>query len=427
MALSQTEKDILELLEKGVRSSVIAERRGVTRQAVSKVKVKLQSEGYLKVDKKRVLFLKKYKKVDKMNLSTFKNFEENIKADYLKVDKHIKVDKLTPSHPMNSQGIPGSPSGGINQDETSRDAIQRHVRRIVEKALVEVGELPQEEISKSMTPPHYYLNEYIKKILWRPNNYRKQVKAKFDREFLRKKIMIDDSTSFNATYSEKNKLLTIKDYKGSTIQVGRDYISSTYSQNIIAGHKETYLIEVGDLNQFDERISSHVEKIENLIDNSLKHFCKEFGIKMLSKPIWSRHEDWIKGEEVIDSLPRETIIHDTHFKKVYPTGIEFKGAGLGDVPGTKLKNFIKNRVLDEHEPLIASEIAANRDVLNDVLKSQVSLLDRYNHFESTFIPAMTDLGVNIKTHNKVLKDISRGFVRFNKLLSERQKRLGDWL
>src|SRR3990167_968692 len=56
-----------------------------------------------------------------------------------------------------------------------------------------------------------------------------------------------------------------------------------------------------------------------------------------------------------------------------------------------------------------------------------NLFNLTKEYYSNFMPVMQDLTVNIKTHNKVLKDISKGFNKFNKLLSERQKKLGEWM
>lgn len=48
-------------------------------------------------------------------------------------------------------------------------------------------------------------------------------------------------------------------------------------------------------------------------------------------------------------------------------------------------------------------------------------------FMNEFLPIHREHAINIKTHTAVLKDISKGFAKFNKLLSERQKKLGDWI
>ena len=47
--------------------------------------------------------------------------------------------------------------------------------------------------------------------------------------------------------------------------------------------------------------------------------------------------------------------------------------------------------------------------------------------DEKILPVVDEMAVNLKTHVKVLKDISRGFGKFNRLLSERQSRLGDFL
>lgn len=60
--LSINQREILELLNKGLKAPEIAKERNVTRQAVSKVIKKLMLKGYVKTEKK-ILPTKEYKAV----------------------------------------------------------------------------------------------------------------------------------------------------------------------------------------------------------------------------------------------------------------------------------------------------------------------------------------------------------------------------
>ena len=60
-----------------------------------------------------------------------------------------------------------------------------------------------------------------------------------------------------------------------------------------------------------------------------------------------------KGEDYIDKIPKEVIIHDTIFKKVYGEGIEF---GVTGEPTVKLKTYIKNRAIEDIAPEIIKSI-----------------------------------------------------------------------
>ena len=91
--------------------------------------------------------------------------------------------------------------------------------------------------------------------------------------------------------------------------------------------------------------------------SALRAFSKQFKLNIpYNRAIWSRYEEFTKGEEFIDSIPQEVIIHDTFFKKVYKKGIEFKNTKKGESPGVHIKNYIKNRAIEDIAPEIARAI-----------------------------------------------------------------------
>jgi len=212
-------------------------------------------------------------------------------------------------------------------------------------------------------------------ILWRPNNYRRQMVVKEKNNSTIKKIL---STIPNAKLNNHTKLVNIKGYEGITIQYGKSKLVGIWSQHIVGGCKETYLIEANSIQDVECRILEKKEEIKKKIDKALRVFAKKVGIGIpYSKPVWSRYEDWVKGESYIDQLPRECIVHDTFFKKVYGEGIEFKKAGKEE-PGVHLKNYIKNRAVEDFSPEIAKEIGLIKEGLlegiNDVMKKTDNLI-----------------------------------------------------
>jgi len=223
---------------------------------------------------------------------------------------------------------------------------------------------PKEPLSNSMTT----IGKPFK-ILWRPNNYRRQIKVKTKTnsgiENIKTAITTIDTTGTRLNYNQHTKLLSIhgfnkqKNHTGITIQYGKETITGIYSQNIICGNKEIFLIEANTSELCQKRIDDKKEDIKKYIDESIEKFIKQFNIKLpYEKTIWAKHgyEDWIKGEEFIDKIPREVIVHDTHFKKVYGEGIEFISDERGQEPTIKLKNYIKNRAIEDIAPEIVKEI-----------------------------------------------------------------------
>lgn len=231
-------------------------------------------------------------------------------------------------------------------DKKVIDYIDRITTPIFNKVL-------QEEPSNSMTTPKKPFCYFF-----RPNNYRRQIEVKEK----------DNSTStriqgairklpMELNINPHTKLISIKKYEPNiTIQYGKKTLTAIYSCPVISGNKQVYQIERESTNEINHRINQIKEDIEKRLDNALKKFSSKFDISIpFKKAIWSRHEDFIKGEEFIDNIPRETIIHDTVFKKVYGKGIEFIG-GKGEEPTASYKTFIKTRAIEDIAPEIANAI-----------------------------------------------------------------------
>ena len=211
---------------------------------------------------------------------------------------------------------------------------------------------------------------------------------------------------------KQNKLIFYKKYrKNITIQYGKHTLTGIYSQKIINGAKEIYLITGKSISEIEAKISHKKEEITKRIDEALYDFAKEFSILLPFKtPAWSRYEDFVKGEDYIDRIPSEAIIHDTYFKKVYGEGIEFIKAGKEE-PTAHLKHYIKNRAIEDIAPTIASSInnlAHRFDVIGNRVMDMMEVRMKVDK----------ELAINIKTHNKVFKKLDR-------LLS--QKKLKEWI
>ena len=192
------------------------------------------------------------------------------------------------------------------------------------------------------------------KILWRPNNYRRQTEYKWLKKDLHRKPTPLSFISCG-TLSSKG-ILTVRDYHGTTIQVGKNKIQGIYSQRLIDGQKEVWLIARPTMPELDEAIKEKAEEIRKQIDHAISMFSREFNLKLLNTPDWTRYEDWIKGDEFIDNLPEHLIIHDTYFKKVYKGGIEFVKSGNGEPPVTSVRNYIQNRAVEQIAPEIAESL-----------------------------------------------------------------------
>jgi len=243
------------------------------------------------------------------------------------------------------------------------------------------------------------------KIIWRPNNYRRKIEVKEKTNSGINKIRTTIPTS---SYSAHTKMLSIKDYLPNiTIQYGKNTLTGIYSQNRIGGVKEHFLIERESIDEINKAIDEKKEKIRERIDIALDRFIVQFKLRIqLKKPEWDRYEDFVKGEEYIDKIPSEVIIHDTFFKKVYGQGIEFKNSGKGESPVVHMKNYIKNRAVEDISPQIAEEI---------------------NTFRNSTEIILAQFAEQIKLHLGVLGGIDKSFKKFNRLLDKlSQKKLTEF-
>lgn len=280
---------------------------------------------------------------------------------------------------------------------------KRHSKNNIRRTIPDFfRESPKEGISTSMTT-----TKSIKRIVFRPNNYRRQIEVKQKTNSGMKKIK---TTIPKTSINSHTRILSIKKYMPNiTIQYGKKYLTAIYSQNIIGGHKEHYVYE-GTIKYISQRISQKKEEIRKKIDKAIKTFSRQFGLVLpFKRPKWSRYEDFIKGEEFIDKIPSEVIIHDTYFKKVYGEGIEFKSSEKYQEPTVLLKNYIKNAAIKDLAPEIANEINITRQSIEQLVPS----INKLNESIQLEI-------VNKKLHLGVLKNIEGAFKKFNNRLSQRK-------
>lgn len=247
-------------------------------------------------------------------------------------------------------------------DEVFMKSIRRLTAPIFSKVL-------QEDVSSSMTTTQNTFS-----IAFRPNNYRREIAVKIKSNSTIKKVKSAISAIPNMifNYNHHTKMVSVKNYQGITIQYGKNTLTGIYAQARIGNDKTIYKIERDSLDEIDARIDEIREDIRQKIDAALLDFSTRFKINLpIAKPSWSRFEDFVKGEEYLDNIPEDTIIHDTHFKKVYGKGIEFIGK-KGEHPTSKLKNYIRHRAVEKIAPQIADEIKDLKDTiysdLNPILK-----------------------------------------------------------
>lgn len=288
-------------------------------------------------------------------------------------NKHKKHNPLPPSFPME----------GYN---SKSDVVKEVLERIT---LPVSKDFPKEDLTNSMTIPQNGV-----KFLWRPNNYRRKLRVKTKSNSGLNSIL---SVYKDSGFSEHTKIVTIR-FGNILLQYGKNFLTAIYSQNIIDGAKEIFLIEASSRGEIDSRIDEKAKEIKDKLDMALFDFAREFKLVIPGEaPVWSRYEDFIKGDEFIDSLPPGCIIHDTLFKKVYSEGLEFKSCKERPEPIASIKQYFKNRVMEDWIPEVALAING----------MNVNVTSHLNEF-----------GKNLITHVELLKNISSSFKEFSGSIKE---------
>ncbi len=269
-----------------------------------------------------------------------------------------------------------------NNDEVYKKHIDKIVKPIFDRVLKEMGIDTMSGV-KTIS------------FLWRPNNYRLQIPFKTE-TFKR-----DTTIKSGVKISNYGTKFTLKDFNEATIML--DIPKKTPAKITIIHHplkKFYYHIESDSIKGIEERIFQRVNEIESKLINAAEEFTKLVGGEaVINKREWKRHEDEVKRESFIDSLPPDLVIHDTYFKKVYQKGLEFKSPVF-------VKNYISNRAIEEISPEIAKEINIFNMKIDKVATSMAYVAENY------------------KSHVGMVEEAHKIFKKINKRLS--QKKPNEW-
>ena len=280
-----------------------------------------------------------------------------------------------------------------------KDPYKKHIDKLVTPIFDKVLQEIKPNTMIGVTPITF---------LWRPNNYRLQFNFKKE-TFKRNTTIASGVTPLN--FGTK---FILKGYNETTIILDIPKHKKQAKITLIYKPKRRfyYHIKCSNLKAIDTRINEKVRNIENKLIYALNGFISQYGGGYVpNSKKWVRFEDDIHGEDYIDKIPRDLIITDTYFKKVYQKGLEFKNPAY-------VKSYISNRAVEEIAPDIAEAING--------------LGSKFDQFTDKVTPAIENLATNMSTHVKVMKDIGQGIKEFNKTVKKldsrlSQKKLGEWL
>lgn len=247
--------------------------------------------------------------------------------------------------------------------EQEKDMQEEYVKRLVEPIFkAKMGKSPQEAQRNTMSVGVSTGNEAIV-FYWRPNNYR--LKFPFSRSDLHSEVtstlnrsqkrgcVVVTKHGHNLKISNYGSKITCK-INGIPLMIDKKSITATYSlrQSISATRdsKAYYKIEAASTGQVWARMQERIQAIEKMCIEAVKKFIKLYGgYADFGNITHLRYEDALHIQDWLPDVPEDMIIHDTHFKKVYPKDMEFKNP-------LYLKNFVSNMCLKEIAPEIVSEL-----------------------------------------------------------------------
>lgn len=178
-------------------------------------------------------------------------------------------------------------------------------------------------------------------------------------------------------------------------------------------HKRWYPIELND-KIYDQVLAINEKKDKECLD-ILKEFIELFGgtskFNIVNRYV---QEHKVEGEVAVNKIPRPMKFYTPIVKKAYnEPNVEFKTA-------IQAATYLEDRAIER----IAPEI---QGMVRGILEINAASSRTLNQFITTFMPIEQKHSLNIERHTAVLENIDKSFKRFNRLLLERQKRLGEWI
>lgn len=158
----------------------------------------------------------------------------------------------------------------------------------------------------------------------------------------------------------------------------------------------------------DQKIDLIFSEMDAQAVQVLKDLIRRFGGVTDFKIVKAFRERGLKDERLRDRIDPKQVIHDTDFKKVY------KSQKLEFFSDVGLKNFVKNRALEDFSPVIAKLLQ------NLALKLDETDQARVNHLVVDELRKMNPLRA-LKSQVNCIDDVMQ-FSDLVRLLTESEKR-----
>ena len=241
--------------------------------------------------------------------------------------------------------------------------IKEDVFNTLDKAIK--SEVSKRNFNNSMTT-----SGAVFERLWRPHNFRRQVRVfPFEKvvkttTLKEKGFMVDTTIPYKM--SRHTGIIDVRFSDNISIQVKRETVTGVWEQNVIGGEKETVLLCGNSKKEVVAKISFHERSVFALLDDAMVFVIGKFGLHVIGDFVTERKEEWSRSKHFIDKLPKDCVVHEADWKKVYPVGVEVTTKKGED--SFKLQNLISNEILLDMSPLLVDEILVNRFLAFDIEK-----------------------------------------------------------
>ena len=167
-------------------------------------------------------------------------------------------------------------------------------------------------------------------------------------------------------------------------------------------HKQWRKITIESVEEVDQRIDAVMDNLKDHSIKALKYFIDLHGGKSNFNILKERCEHGIHGDDYLDKIPSELIIHDTYIKKVYKRKVEFKSTAA-------IKNYVSNRAVEKIYPEIALEI----NKLNQKQEIFERSIELHNKSTETYTTSINSLTEQMALHLKTMNNINGGITNMN--------------
>jgi len=289
----------------------------------------------------------------------------------------------------------------------TKDYINRIITPIFDKVLKETNSNHRMVGSNPQIPKIIFL--------WQPHNYRLYFdfsKEKFNpkkpsnhtlQKF--KSMVAIFNTAYTYTSLNYDSEHKYEKFMFCTIRVKKTQVEVTNHYHL----KQWRKITAESVDEVDQRIDEVMNNLKDQSIKALKYFIDLHGGKSNFKVLNERCEHGIHGDDYLDKIPEDLIIHDTYIKKVYKRKVELKTA-------TTVKNYISARAVGKITPQIASEI----NKLNQKQEIFNTSIDTYNI-------SVNSLTEQMQLHLNVMQNINKTMSAIrNELKPLREKKANSW-